>query len=59
MGHDYIECKAADCQLCQGYEDGYSAGQATLAQDIKARPRPRQLSVGRGRKKVVRRAVRA
>ena len=35
MGHDYIECKAADCQLCQGYEDGYSAGQATLARTLR------------------------
>ena len=35
MGHDYIECTDADCQLCQGYEDGYSAGQAMLARTLR------------------------
>ena len=31
MGHGYIECKAAGCQLCQGYEDGYTAGKDKAA----------------------------
>ena len=31
MGHGYIKCRAADCELCQGYEDGYSAGKEKAA----------------------------
>ena len=33
--HDYMACQLAACQLCQGYEDGYSAGQATLARTLR------------------------
>ena len=31
MGHDYIECKAADCQRCDDYGNGYSAGKDKAA----------------------------
>ena len=59
--HDYMACQLAACQLCQGYEDGYSAGQATRSSSrttrLRRRPRGRLSGARRGRNQVGRRAT--